>query len=81
MPPVNVANSRHRPRSLARRAVTGLFGLFFILLAIGIVLSIDGPPSLGELVAALSVGALGIDACLAAICGTRSLLERIGPLP
>lgn len=76
-----MANSGNRQRSLTQRTVTALFGLFFVVLAIGIVLSVDGPMSFGALVAALAVGALGIDACLSAIRGTRSLLERIGPLP
>ena len=68
-------------RSKAHRAVTGLFGLVFVALAILVVVSADRPLSPGTLVAALALGALGIEACVAAVRGGRSLLERIGPLP
>jgi hypothetical protein len=61
--------------------VTAAFGVFFVLLAIGIVLSVDGSMFVGAAVAALVVGLLGVDACVSAIRGKRSLLERIGPLP
>jgi hypothetical protein len=68
-------------KSRTHRAVTALFGLVFVAIAIAIVVSADRPLSFGPLVAALAVGALGVDACLAAVRGRKSLLERIGPLP
>lgn len=61
--------------------VTAMFGLFFILIAIGIILSVEGSMFLGAVVAALAVGLLGVDACISAIRNKRSMLERIGPLP
>lgn len=70
-----------KPRSRARRIVTAVFGAFFVALAIAIGVSGDGPTSLGVVVAALGVGLLGVDACVAAVRDRPSLMERIGPLP
>jgi hypothetical protein len=58
-----------------------VFGVFLILLAIGIVLSVDGPMYVGAVVAASAIGLLGVDACVNAVRSEQSLLERIGPLP
>jgi len=69
------------PTTVTRRTVTAAFGVFFVVLAVAIVLSVDGPLSIGAFVAALAVGLLGVDACVSAVRGKRSLLERIGPLP
>ncbi len=67
--------------STSRRLVTGAFGVFFIGLAGAIVLTVEGSMSLGTVLAAAAVGILGVEACISAVRGTRSLLERIGPLP
>jgi hypothetical protein len=58
-----------------------VFGVFFILLAIGILLAVEEPIGVGALLAALVVGLLGVDACVSAARNRRSLVERIGPLP
>ena len=70
-----------QPRSMAHRIVTAVFGVFLVLLAIGIVLASDASMPVGAVVAALALGVLGVDACVSAIRSKRSLLERIGPLP
>jgi len=68
-------------RTTTQRSVTAVFGVFFILLAIGILVSADSSMLVGAVIAALAVGLLGIDACVSAYRGKRSLAERIGPLP
>lgn len=61
--------------------VTAAFGVFLILIAVGIVLSVAKPMLVKEVAAALALGLLGVDACVNAARGKQSLLERIGPLP
>ncbi|MGZ9004041.1 MAG: hypothetical protein ACXW20_09685 [Burkholderiales bacterium] len=61
--------------------MTTMFGVFFILLAIGGLLWAEGPTLLGAVVAAVVLGLLEIDRGISAFRGKRSLLERIGPLP
>jgi hypothetical protein len=68
-------------RSKTARIVTAVFGVFFIVLAIGILLAVEEPIGVGALLAALVVGLLGVDACVRAARNKRSLVERIGPLP
>ena len=70
-----------KPRSRTQRLVTAVFGVFFVLLAVAIPLSVDRSMLVGAAVAALAVGILGVDACVSALRNRRSLLERIGPLP
>jgi uncharacterized membrane protein YdbT with pleckstrin-like domain len=71
----------HEPRTATHRIVTAMFGVFFVLLAIGILVWADESMFIGAVIAALVVGLLGIDGCVSAFRGKRSLLERIGPLP
>lgn len=61
--------------------ITAGFGIFFVAIAMAIVLSADWPLSLGVIAAAVVVGGLGLDAVLSAFRGTKSVLSRIGPLP
>jgi uncharacterized membrane protein YczE len=68
-------------RSKTARIVTAVFGVFLIVLAIGILLAVEEPIGVGALLAALVVGLLGVDACVSAARNRRSLVERIGPLP
>jgi hypothetical protein len=68
-------------RSKAGRIVTAVFGVFLIVLAIVILLSVEESMGVGALVASLVVGLLGVDACVSAARNKRSLVERIGPLP
>jgi len=61
------------------RYITAALGCLFVGLAIAIALVADSrwPAYL----AAVAVGALGVDAIHGAIRGRRCLLSRIGPLP
>jgi hypothetical protein len=68
-------------RSKTARIVTAVFGVFLIVLAIGILLAVEEPIGVGALLPALVVGLLGVDACVSAARNKRSLVERIGPLP
>jgi len=75
------AVDRHEARSKTARVVTAVFGVFLIVVAVVILLSVDRPMSLGALMASLVIGLLGVDACVSAARSKRSLVERIGPLP
>ena len=61
--------------------MNGVFGVCLVILAIVILVSINGPIGLGAVIAALVIGLLGVDACVSAARNKRSLLERMGPLP
>jgi hypothetical protein len=61
------------------RIVTAVFGLFFVVLAVTIVVVSDR--TVGPLLAAAVVSVLGIDAIASALRNKPSLLSRIGPLP
>jgi hypothetical protein len=64
---------------LESRSITAGIGLAFTALGawIAFKLADDWPAYL----AALCIGALGIDAIYSAVRGRRSLISRIGPLP
>jgi hypothetical protein len=61
------------------RIVTAVLGLFFVMLAVAIVVVSDR--SVGPLLAAAVVSVLGIDAIVSAFRNKPSLLSHIGPLP
>lgn len=61
------------------RIVTAVFGLFFVVLAVAIVVVSDR--TVGPLLAAVVISVLGIDAIASALRNKPSLLSRIGPLP
>ncbi|MEO8080595.1 MAG: hypothetical protein ABI641_08695 [Caldimonas sp.] len=63
------------------RIVNAAFGLLFVVIAIVIAATTYRSMLARGLVAALVIGALGIDALVSAARGTRSWLSRIGPLP
>jgi hypothetical protein len=64
---------------LENRYITAALGCLFVGLAIAIVIFADrGWPAY---LAAVAVGALGVDAIHGAVRGRRCLLSRIGPLP
>ena len=63
------------------RTVTTLFGLFFPVLAVVILLAAWEESPFGAVAAALVVGFLGVDAIVSAARGKAALLARIGPLP
>lgn len=61
------------------KIVTAVFGLFFVVLAVAIVVVSDR--TVGPLLAAVVISVLGIDAIASALRNKPSLLSRIGPLP
>jgi len=61
------------------RIVNAVFGLFFVVLAVAIVVVSDR--TVGPLLAAAVISVLGIDAIASALRNKPSLLSRIGPLP
>lgn len=65
----------------AGRAVTGAFGLFFVVLAAVVLARAEGPTLVGSIIGAAVLGALGIEAIFAAVRGRAAWLARIGPLP
>lgn len=67
------------PPSRAHRWVTAAIGLLFAASAVAIVVVSDR--SVGPLLAAGVVGALGVDAVVSALRNKRAMLSRIGPLP
>ena len=72
--------TEHPPTcSSINRIVTGGFGVFFVGLALAILISPE--ISFGVVIAVIVVGGLGMDAIVSAFRGKTSLLARIGPLP
>jgi len=64
------------------RIVTAIFGVFFVVLALVIlVTALEFRPIGAVIAASLVVGFLGAEAIISAARGRTSLLERIGPLP
>jgi hypothetical protein len=69
------------PKSKQYRTVTFLFGLFFLILAIAILI-LSGPSTrIGSIFVALILAGLGLDALISALRQKPSFLSRIGPLP
>ena len=64
---------------MENRYITAALGCLFVGLAIAIALVADG--RWPAFLAAVAVGALGVDAIHGAVRGRRCLLSRIGPLP
>jgi hypothetical protein len=63
------------------RWVDAGFGVFFIGLAVAVVVYADVPMGADAWAVAGILALLGVDAVLAGLAGRRSLLSRIGPLP
>jgi len=63
------------------RYVEVMFGMFFLALAVLILLAGWKSNPLGAVIAALVVGFLGADAIISTVRDKPSLLSRIGPLP
>lgn len=72
---------RRIDRLVSRRWVDVGFGLFFIGLAIAVVVYAEADAGNGAWIVAGVLALLGVDAVQAAFAGRRSLLSRIGPLP
>ena len=68
-------------KSKSHRVITSAFGMFFIAVAVLIVLTSSESTRLASLLLAILIGGLGLDALVSAIRSKRSLLSRIGPLP
>jgi hypothetical protein len=64
-----------------RRLISALFGIFFMGIAVIIIITSDSSTRLGAITAAVVVGGLGLELLTSALRGKRSLLSRIGPLP
>lgn len=64
---------------MQERMVTGLVGALFVGVAIVIMFTAGNDVYSG--LAALVIGALGVEAIVSAVRGRRALLSRIGPLP
>ena len=63
------------------RFIAACLGAIFVAAAVVIVVRSAADLGVGEIVAALVLGVLGVDAIAGAIRDRRSLLSRIGPLP
>jgi hypothetical protein len=63
------------------RVADAIFGVFFVALALAILLAAWESAPIGAACAALVVGGLGADAILSTARGKRSLASHIGPLP
>ena len=74
-------------RSPAKRQVTRergaafVIGVFFVGVAVAILVTSRNDLSVGAVLAAVVIGGLGIEALLSAVRNRRCLLSRIGPLP
>ncbi len=68
-------------RSKQELVIRSFFGLFFLALAIAILLLSTPATRMGSLFAAFIIGGLGIDELVSLLLQRRSLLSRIGPLP
>lgn len=73
--------SEHTTWTRTRRLVGGAFGVFFIAIAVAIVVTSTASTRVGAVAAAVVVGALGLDLVVSAGRRRRSWLSRIGPLP
>lgn len=67
--------------STSGRVADLLFGILFLVLAAAILFLSERFARVGAIVAAVTVGGIGIEAIYCAWRGKRSLLARIGPLP
>ena len=68
-------------KSKSDRLITGAFGVLLAVVA-GATVAVAEPESRwGARALALALGVLGVDAIIASIRGTRSIISRIGPLP
>jgi hypothetical protein len=63
------------------RWITAGAGVLFVGIAVTIVVESISTPRLLAWLAALVIGALGVDAVVGAVLDRRCLLSRIGPLP
>jgi hypothetical protein len=68
-------------RSRSDRIVGSIFGVFFVVLAIVIMVLSNESDFIGSLAVSLIVGGLGVDSLVSAARNQRSLVSRIGPLP
>jgi hypothetical protein len=66
---------------LPRRRYGIAFGAFLIVLAIMILALMEPSSRIGSIIAAVVLGALGVDQLISSLRGSASLLERVGPLP
>lgn len=63
------------------RGAAFVIGVFFVGVAVAILVTSRNDLSVGAVLAAVVIGGLGIEAVLSAVRNRRCLLSRIGPLP
>jgi hypothetical protein len=68
-------------RSKQELVIRAFFGLFFLALAIAVLLLSTPATRTGSVFVALIIGILGLDELVSLYRRRRSLLSRIGPLP
>lgn len=76
--------SKHVPeiQPPGSRFVSAAFGLLFVAVAVVVFfLAPVAPYPVGATIAGVVIGALGLEALVAALRNRRSLASRIGPLP
>ena len=78
-----MSEPRNEPNreSPAARIGSAVIGVLFIAAAILILLDATPFTSIWQPIAALVIGALGVDGVVSALRSKRSILSRIGPLP
>jgi hypothetical protein len=67
--------------SKVERGFNAVLGLLLVVVAVWILVVTAPSPSIGEAIAALVTGGLGVDGLVSAIRSRPSLLSRLGPLP
>jgi len=68
-------------RANLERLVTALFGVFFIIIAVVVLIVAWDATPIGGMVVSLVIGFLGAEAIVSAWRDRSSLLSRMGPLP
>jgi heme A synthase len=67
--------------SKSNRLITGAFGMLFVVLAVLTVVSVAPEIRWRGVAVGLVLGFLGVDAIVASVRGTSSLISLVGPLP
>ena len=68
-------------KSKSHRVITGAFGVLLVVVAVVTVAVAEPGSHWGARALALALGLLGLDAIVASVRGTNSIVSRIGPLP
>ena len=68
-------------KSRTYRVITGAFGVMLVAVAVATVAVAESGSPWGARAVALALGLLGLDAIIASVRDTTSMVSRIGPLP